>query len=182
MLIILFVPIKYQFSGGYLEKPDVDAKVSWLFGLIKAQALLKEQNFHVRVKVAWKQLFKMDKELKKQEASDLDRTEDSLKNNDSSEMTENNTSVLEKHSDSVQTETVQTEQKDVHDSEVVSQEKRSDVDASSKKTTSSVSLKTKSKEKHRKKSLRKDKAEKANTNKQSLLEKIMFKLIKIRKL
>ena len=178
LCIILFVPIKYKFSGAYLEKPDMDAKVSWLFGLIKAQAKFRDQSFNVCVKVAWKQLFNMDKELKKQEASDLDETEESTKNMDSGQFAEKDKDVLENHSESVQLESPNLDQKNVSNNEAVSQTRRSNEEISFDKTISNDFSKTESKEKHRKKSLKKDKdkAVKSNADKQSVFEIIMIKL------
>lgn len=78
LLITLFVPVKYQFFGSYEEKPDLFAKITWLFGLIKVHAKFCDKQFQFNVKVAWKTLFDIDNQ--KKESKDLPE-EESLQNN-----------------------------------------------------------------------------------------------------
>ena len=62
LLIVLFVPIKYDISGSYYNSPNAAAKVTWLFGIIKANAEFKEKQFRIQVKLLWKTLFDTQKE------------------------------------------------------------------------------------------------------------------------
>ena len=73
LLITLFVPVKYQFFGSYEEKPDLFAKITWLFGLIKVHAKFCDKQFQFNVKVAWKTLFDIDNQ--KKESKDLPEEE-----------------------------------------------------------------------------------------------------------
>ena len=49
VLIVLFVPFKYELSAAYDGQPEASGKLSWLFGAMKVQGEFKDQSFHFMV-------------------------------------------------------------------------------------------------------------------------------------
>ncbi|NCB99296.1 MAG: DUF2953 domain-containing protein [Clostridia bacterium] len=61
LLIALFMPFKYEFSGGFHEKPDITVKLRWLFGGLKVQAAFKDNTFGARASLLWFKIFDTQK-------------------------------------------------------------------------------------------------------------------------
>lgn len=62
LLIILFVPFRYEFSAVYDDELEAAGKFSWLFGAVKAQGKFKDKKLRARVSVLWFRLFGMGEE------------------------------------------------------------------------------------------------------------------------
>lgn len=65
LLIVLFVPIKYDVSLNYYDTPDIKVRVAWLFGGIKAVAEYNKKQFYARFSVFWKTIIDTKEEVKK---------------------------------------------------------------------------------------------------------------------
>lgn len=68
LLIALFMPFKYEFSGGFHEKPDITVKLRWLFGGLKVQAAFKDNIFGARASLLWFKIFDTQKNEAEPEA------------------------------------------------------------------------------------------------------------------
>ena len=59
VLIVLFVPFKYELSASYDRQPEASGKLSWLFGVMKVQGEFKNKKLWARASVLWFRIFSM---------------------------------------------------------------------------------------------------------------------------
>ena len=62
LLIVLFVPFRYELSATYDGEPKAFGKLSWLFGVLRAQGGFKDKKFQAKVSVLWFRVFGMGEE------------------------------------------------------------------------------------------------------------------------
>lgn len=60
VLIVLFVPFKYELSAAYDGNPEASGKLSWLFGAIRVWGEFKDKKLRARASVLWFRIFNMD--------------------------------------------------------------------------------------------------------------------------
>ena len=161
LCILLFVPIKYDFSGSYMEQPDLRMKVTWLFGIVKAHVDFKDQQLLVQAKLAWKSLYRMEKDFTKKDSKEKDSDDDkNVEIEPVSEIvkTDSNIETVEQPAQK------KVEQKPISDGETatVILEPKSSAKDHTKKSKQKLSKKDKNAENT------------SNVQKQSIFEKIMF--------
>ena len=59
VLIVLFVPFKYELSAAYSGEPEAEGKLSWLFGALKVRGSFKDKKLRARASILWFRLFCM---------------------------------------------------------------------------------------------------------------------------
>ena len=166
LCILLFVPIKYDFDGSYMEQPDLRMKVTWLFGIVKAHVGFKDQQLLVQAKLAWKSLYRMEKDFTKKDSKEMDS--DDGKNVET-----------EPVSDVVKTDSnIETVQQPAQNK--VEQKPNSDGETATVilEPKSSAKDQKKNNQKSKRKLSKKDKTAEhtSNVQKQSIFEKMMFKI------
>ena len=62
ILIVLFVPFKYEMSGKYYGSPEGTVKFTWLFGALKVIGEFKDKNIRARVSFFTRSLLDIPKE------------------------------------------------------------------------------------------------------------------------
>ena len=60
VLIVLFVPFKYELSAAYDGNPEASGKLSWLLGAIRVWGEFKDKKLRARASVLWFRIFNMD--------------------------------------------------------------------------------------------------------------------------
>ena len=108
LLIVLFVPIRYDVSGSYYNTPVFMGKVSWLFGTVKATVEFKDNQLRVVAKLLWKTLMDTNKkentDHKLENETALEPTSDILNESDISNAGD---SVVSEHASETDTESIQ---------------------------------------------------------------------------
>ena len=108
LLIVLFVPIRYDVSGSYYNTPVFMGKVSWLFGTVKATVEFKDNQLRVVAKLLWKTLMDTNKkentDHKSENETALEPTSDILNESDISNAGD---SVVSEHASEIDTESIQ---------------------------------------------------------------------------
>lgn len=77
VLIVLFVPFKYEFSAAYDANPEASGKLSWLFGAIRVWGEFKDKKLRARASVLWFRIFSMDETADTQTNDAPEETEES---------------------------------------------------------------------------------------------------------
>lgn len=77
VLIVLFVPFKYEFSAAYDGNPEASGKLSWLFGAIRVWGEFKDKKLRARASVLWFRIFSMDETADTQTNDAPEETEES---------------------------------------------------------------------------------------------------------
>lgn len=70
-LILLFVPLKYEFSGGRHDSMEMTGRIRWLFGILRIEAFLKNSDFRARASFLWFRVFDTQKEVSEDEAENF---------------------------------------------------------------------------------------------------------------
>ena len=66
LLLVLFVPVRYRVKGAYHERPDVDARISWMLSILNIRIRYAGEELQVTTRIFG---FKLRKKEKKPEAS-----------------------------------------------------------------------------------------------------------------
>ena len=77
VLIVLFVPFKYELSAAYDGNPEASGKLSWLFGTIRVWGEFKDKKLRARASVLWFYIFNMDETADTQTNDAPEETEES---------------------------------------------------------------------------------------------------------
>ena len=59
LLIVLFVPFRYELSAAYDGAPEAFGKLSWLFGALRVRGSFKDKKLQARASVLWFRVFSM---------------------------------------------------------------------------------------------------------------------------
>ncbi len=121
LLIVLLMPIRYNVSGNYYGTPEFSGKVTWLLGILKAQAEFKDKKFRLHVKIFWKTLFDSGKETSEEEIKE------SVSDTKVNPIPENSKTDVQNEADVSIVHTTSDPSKTPVDSSVVKQNKESDV-------------------------------------------------------
>lgn len=65
VLIVLFVPFKYELSAAYDGAPEAGGKLSWLFGALKVRGSFKDKKIRARASILWFRIFSMGEDEEK---------------------------------------------------------------------------------------------------------------------
>lgn len=74
LLLVLFVPVRYRVRGDYREKPNVDARISWLFPVLHIRILYMGEDWQVVTRIFG---FKLKKKEDRRESGKREDTEQS---------------------------------------------------------------------------------------------------------
>ena len=122
----MLVPIRYNASGNYYGVPEFSGKVTWMAGILKAQAEFKEKRFRLHVKLFWKTLFDSCNEKSK------DSCEETIADTKENPVPENRHTVIQddvhtKNTDVSKEQTRTKESNGSADSAVVKQNRESNI-------------------------------------------------------
>ncbi len=77
LLLVLFVPVRYRVKGIYHKKPNIDARISWLFPVLNIRILYAGEDWQVITRIFGFKLKKKEDKPQKRESGKPEDTEQS---------------------------------------------------------------------------------------------------------